>query len=354
MLHFSVLAAETRESKVEKESYSLVSYLSRIAFSVKRKYFLVEKMPLRMVAPLRLRRRRAITILAVILGIVLVISLRVLFLFLRVMYFDWEAITLNEDKIFEAPNEHLIPPILHQTYHNKTPIPHHWQEAQKSCLSKHQHFQYMFWTDETARAFIAKQFPEYLANFDSYPYNIQRVDAMRYFILYHYGGIYLDMDVGCRQSLDPLRRFPAILPRTDPFGLSNDVMMAAPNHALFENMILELSRWNWRYGTRYPTVMFSTGPMFVDTITMNTIERRKGRGGSEEGKQRDEVFVLPGQLYGNQPTSYFYHVHGSSWHGDDSAVILWIGQHVGATVIVGCLLIGVGVGLVYKLIKSSR
>lgn len=28
----------------------------------------------------------------------------------------------------------------------------------------------------------------------AYPYSIQRVDVLRYFLLHHYGGIYIDLD----------------------------------------------------------------------------------------------------------------------------------------------------------------
>ena len=34
----------------------------------------------------------------------------------------------------------------------------------------------------------------FLETWDAYPYNIERADAIRYFVLHHYGGIYLDLD----------------------------------------------------------------------------------------------------------------------------------------------------------------
>jgi len=34
----------------------------------------------------------------------------------------------------------------------------------------------------------------FLETFDAYPYPIQRADAIRYFVLHHYGGIYIDLD----------------------------------------------------------------------------------------------------------------------------------------------------------------
>lgn len=38
---------------------------------------------------------------------------------------------------------------------------------------------------------IAEKFPWFLDTWFKYPYNIQRADVLRYFVLYEYGGIYL-------------------------------------------------------------------------------------------------------------------------------------------------------------------
>ena len=50
------------------------------------------------------------------------------------------------------------------------------------------------WTDKKAREFIAAEYPWFLETFDGYTYPIQRADAIRYFVLHHFGGIYIDLD----------------------------------------------------------------------------------------------------------------------------------------------------------------
>jgi inositol phosphorylceramide mannosyltransferase catalytic subunit len=45
-----------------------------------------------------------------------------------------------------------------------------------------------------SREFIAKEYPWFLETFDGYKYPIQRADSIRYFVLVHYGGIYIDLD----------------------------------------------------------------------------------------------------------------------------------------------------------------
>lgn len=92
----------------------------------------------------------------------------------------------------------------------------HYAEITYLC-SPQSSSEYMLWTDASSREFIAEQYPWFLDTFDSYPYPIQRADAIRYFILHYYGGVYLDLDIGCLRRLDPLLVYPVILPRPSSY-----------------------------------------------------------------------------------------------------------------------------------------
>ena len=50
------------------------------------------------------------------------------------------------------------------------------------------------WTDAKSRDLIATEYPWFLNTFDNYTQPIQRADAIRYFVLAHFGGIYIDLD----------------------------------------------------------------------------------------------------------------------------------------------------------------
>ena len=50
------------------------------------------------------------------------------------------------------------------------------------------------WTDEKSRIFIEAEYPWFLETFDGYPHPIQRADVIRYFVLAHFGGVYIDLD----------------------------------------------------------------------------------------------------------------------------------------------------------------
>jgi mannosyltransferase OCH1-like enzyme len=165
----------------------------------------------------------------------------------------------------------------------------------------HPDYQYMLWTDVSARSFIAEHYPWFLPTYEGYPYNIQRADVIRYFVLHKYGGVYLDLDIGCRKPVDPLLNFPALLPVTKPVGVSNDLMFSEPASPFMDAVIHNLMAFDHQYLSAYPTVMFSTGPMFVSAM----LSLHRG------------VRLLPQTLYGKNidpslvPDSFFWHYYGS-------------------------------------------
>ena len=68
------------------------------------------------------------------------------------------------------------------------------------CLTRSVIFQ--LWTAKSSRDFLEKEYPWFLKTYDTYPFGVQRVDALRYFLMRHFGGIYIDLD-NVRPSLLP-------------------------------------------------------------------------------------------------------------------------------------------------------
>lgn len=50
------------------------------------------------------------------------------------------------------------------------------------------------WSSAESREFLQREYSWFLPIYDSYRHPVQRVDALKYFIMRHYGGIYVDMD----------------------------------------------------------------------------------------------------------------------------------------------------------------
>jgi len=99
-----------------------------------------------------------------------------------------------------------FPQIIFQTWKTKiqSDIPYYMKKWSASWKKNNPNFKYLLWDDIDNRNFIKQYYPWFLAKYDSYDVNIKRVDAIRYFFLYHYGGIYADMDFECLKDFNPL------------------------------------------------------------------------------------------------------------------------------------------------------
>mmetsp|Transcript_13805 Transcript_13805/g.16765 ORF Transcript_13805/g.16765 Transcript_13805/m.16765 type:complete len:359 (+) Transcript_13805:86-1162(+) len=88
-----------------------------------------------------------------------------------------------------------VPKIIHQQWKDEN-IPEKFMKWRNKWLEFYPQpeYEYMLWTDENGRQLIEQQYPWFLATYDSYQHNINRADALRYFVLHHYGGIYADLD----------------------------------------------------------------------------------------------------------------------------------------------------------------
>ncbi|KDE09742.1 hypothetical protein MVLG_00142 [Microbotryum lychnidis-dioicae p1A1 Lamole] len=254
-----------------------------------------------------------------------------------------------------------IPRIIHATWKTDV-VPQRWLAARQGCMDMHPDYEFKLWSDAASREFIATHYAWFLAAFDGYTYPIQRADAIRYFVLHRFGGIYMDLDVGCKRPLDPLLYYQVVLPATIPVGVSNDIMFSEKGHPFMDNVIRNLLTFNHQYGTNYPTVMFSTGPMFLSA--------QYGLWPKEDLTLAErQVRVLPRRWYGkNAPAneigdSFFEHFYGSSWHADDAGFITFLGKfgmllmYLGATIVVwgvGRMMWGKRFGMKKPVPKSGR
>merc|ERR1712038_599126 len=90
-----------------------------------------------------------------------------------------------------------IPRHFHQLWKSRE-IPEKWQKRHNHCRELNPDYQFTLWSDDDIEEFIAKKYPWFLFTYQNYPYQISRPDAARYFILHHYGGVYLDLDMECK------------------------------------------------------------------------------------------------------------------------------------------------------------
>jgi mannosyltransferase OCH1-like enzyme len=202
-----------------------------------------------------------------------------------------------------------IPRIIHQTWKSRE-VPARFQAAARSWRDRHPGWEYVLWTDIDIDRFVRDHFPGLVALFRRYPDQIQRVDAFRYLLLQRVGGVYADLDIECLRSFEPLREHRVVLPRTAPVGLSNDLMMAAPGHPLFQALIDGLPAafraWQHWWIPRHFRVLQTTGSLYITRIHLQA--------------GTPDVYLLPPDLYSSQDRSraLVFHLPGDTWAGWDT------------------------------------
>lgn len=177
----------------------------------------------------------------------------------------------TEFENFPTSGEFKIPKIIHQTWKNSE-VPRKLITWIKSWMIKNPDYEYWLWTDESARKLIKERHPSLLKTFDSYTEGIRRADALRYVILYEFGGVYADMDVESLQSLDPmLRKYHCFVPQ-EPYEhpilygnfehlVINAVMGCRKQHPFLKELVDNLP-----YFSHMWNVLDSTGPHFLTSI----------------------------------------------------------------------------------------
>jgi mannosyltransferase OCH1-like enzyme len=191
-----------------------------------------------------------------------------------------------------------IPKIIHQVWFQFAPNkpstpPAEYDEMRQSWRDFHPEWEIKLWDKEAAVAFLQQYYPESLPVFHSYKKEIMRVDAIRYFLLHHFGGFYTDVDTMALRSLDPLVDNHVVLVKdvTPWLLINNGFMGATPGHPLMERCCKNLHRT-----AMFPNPITATGPLYLASHWLTT-------------KNKEELTVLRVQVL----KKYFDHIHSASW-----------------------------------------
>ena len=168
-----------------------------------------------------------------------------------------------------------IPKVIHQTWKTGS-IPAAFIPFVRTWQEHHPGWTYQLWTDQMNRAFIARHFPDFLACYDHYPAAIQRVDAVRYLILYKIGGLFVDMDYECLRDVSCLLEEQSCVFGLEPEAhcrlhrknriISNAFMAAAPGLPFFEALYRELLTCQPRTTHPFDRILESTGPFMLTRV----------------------------------------------------------------------------------------
>jgi mannosyltransferase OCH1-like enzyme len=200
------------------------------------------------------------------------------------------------------------------------------------------------WTDEGAHDFLAKEYSWFVDSWDNYAFPIQRADAIRYFVLHHYGGIYLDMDTICNQTFpmhevenDDSSQDIAVFKSTVPTGVTNDLMISSARHPAFTIAITQLPAYYaatrfWAELLPYVNIMLSSGPLFLSLVVKDYLLQRTSL------PSPTVTVIEPVNL-----NPYITDLESSTWHRADAQTLMWLGTRPWAWFTLGA--IGVAAGL---------
>ncbi|CAJ1413256.1 unnamed protein product [Effrenium voratum] len=167
-------------------------------------------------------------------------------------------------------------------------VPAKFARHLKSWRTLHPGWRFEFWDDHRSRELVAERFPSHLRQYDRMS-GIKQADIARLVALFAVGGVYADIDVEATRSLEPLlwaaegsgaqvvlgeENFvhSVLLERkTDPL-VSNAVMMGAPGHPFWEEVLQEIFSKSWCGDDPVQC----TGPRIVDRVSWEHLRRNVG------------------------------------------------------------------------------
>ncbi|KAJ5767151.1 uncharacterized protein N7511_004767 [Penicillium nucicola] len=257
--------------------------------------------------------------------------------------------TYTPDAEHQRASSWEIPRILHQTSATET-IPDKWIQSQQSCKEAYSDFDYKLWTDESARNFLSIEYPWFVDTWDKYNFPIQRADALRYFVLYHFGGVYLDMDTWCNQTL-PIHEIEsdtstqyALFKSTVPTGVTNDFMVTTARHPVYAAAIAKLPIFHaitrpWAQWQPYCAIMISAGPMFLTLVIKEYLIQ-----------QPSLPSPIVGVINATQLAPYTTDLESGTWHKSDARVLMWIGHRPWTWFLMGAVGLAIGLSIFHRVL----
>ena len=225
--------------------------------------------------------------------------------------------------------------IIHQvwfgTMPNKVVAKKDYNKLKKyrdSWIIKNPTWYHFEWNKSLCKKVIELYFPEYYDMYMNYPYEIQRCDAVRYCILFRYGGLYADMDYYCNKPFDIVQEvyrnnfYLVQTPNMVGEYISNSLMFSTPNHPFWLLMLMEMSNSQSApiYYSRHLTIMYTTGPGIMNRVYHKYKQRYKLKSFPHKYFQPygtvDDILSL------NNPDVYTIHASKGCWHSNDSTIIV--------------------------------
>jgi len=124
--------------------------------------------------------------------------------------------------------------IIHQIWVGDFKIPYREQQIANNLKELHPDYEYMFWTDANDLPNNVKHWYDIFYSMKNYVFC---ADLLRIWVVYKYGGFYLDIDFDIKKRLDALFEYESIL------FYHNDTDFTIPNNLIGASKGSLLLKW---------------------------------------------------------------------------------------------------------------
>lgn len=215
-------------------------------------------------------------------------------------------------------------------------IPKKYKKNAISWVTNNKKWKYILWNESMMEIFLYSYYPKLLPSYKKLDLMIMKIDFMKYIILYHYGGIYADIDTICLKNIDPLIKYYSkanvLLTEVPPFTklertflsysmnldydtnyLNNGILLSSKKHPFWMVVINTIIKTKYAYPRMLYTanVFEKTGPLML----MNTYNKYKGK--YPDVKTAKYYFLEPCFGYDEsckaKPISFSIHKHDANW-----------------------------------------
>ena len=165
--------------------------------------------------------------------------------------------------IYTLPLIHKIPKIIHHIWVGKKEISEEYKHYMDTWRIIHPDWEHKLWTDEDIEDFPWQNKALFLKSTNPG----MKSDIWRYEILYNYGGLYVDTDMECIRSFDPIHErleFYAGFDSKKKYIVANCLIAAAPKSTILKKMITFLSK--------------NTNSIDIPSLTFDDIQTITGPG----------------------------------------------------------------------------
>lgn len=190
-----------------------------------------------------------------------------------------------------------IPRIIHHVCDYPKGVPQQLLDLAATWQKHHPEWEQRFWNRRQMEEFVHTVCPDFEPYYRAFPHDVQRWDAIRYLILFHIGGMYVDLDYECFRPFDAILTGKNCYIATEPdlnakyYGLphilSNALMAATPGDRFMAAAIEELKTQNptdFAGQETYKIVLQTSGPLML-TRVYEALTCKKG------------ITLLPSELF---------------------------------------------------------